>query len=299
MARRYDAPMLFGAHVSSAGGIYKAVDHAEAIGADCLQVFTQSPRAWKPTNHTPEDMDRFRERAAEAGIRYSVCHALFLINLGATDDTTYARSVETLRATTEVAEGIGAEGVVFHVGSHLGRGLDAAMHQIVPGIELSLHQRGPDGPWLLLENSAGHQQTIGVTIPELAQVIDGLGRPERVGICLDTCHLFASGIDITTQDGVESLLGDIDSRIGLDRLRCLHVNDSMMPFDSHRDRHAALGKGEIGTKMSLILGHPAVQGLPAILETPGIKGKGPDLPEMKVLRRYHKQGVKRWSAVVR
>jgi deoxyribonuclease-4 len=289
--------MLFGAHVSTAGGIYKAVDHAEAIGANCLQVFTQSPRAWKLTSHTPEDMERFRERAAEAGIKSSVCHASFLINLGATDDTTYARSVETLRATTDVAEGIGAEGVIFHVGSHLGRGLDAAMHQIVPGIELSLNQRGPDGPWILLENSAGHQQTIGVTIPELAQVIDELGRPERVGICLDTCHLYASGIDITTEEGVESLLADIDGRIGLDRLRCLHVNDSMMPFDSHRDRHAALGKGEIGTKMALILGHPAVRGLPAVLETPGIKGKGPDLPEMKVLRRYHKQGVKRWSAV--
>ena len=291
--------MLFGAHVSTAGGIHTAVDRAEALGCDCLQVFTQSPRAWKPTNHPPENMEKFRERADEAGIRSSVCHASFLINLGATDDTTYARSVETLRVTTEVAEGIGAEGVIFHVGSHLGRGLDAALHQIVPGIELSLAQRGPDGPWILLENSAGHQQTIGVTVPELARVIDELGRPERVGICLDTCHLFASGIDITSEDGVEALIGDIDAQIGLDRLRCLHVNDSMMPFDSHRDRHATLGEGEIGDAMSVFLGHPAVQGLPAVLETPGTEGNGPDLPEMEILRRYNKKGVRRWSKVLR
>jgi deoxyribonuclease-4 len=196
-----------------------------------------------------------------------------------------------------VGTAIGADGVVFHVGSHLGRGLEAAMHQIVPGLQVVLGERDPDGPWLLLENSAGHQGTIGVTVEELALIIDELGRPQQVGICLDTCHLFASGIDITTPEGVDALLDEVDSRIGLDRLRCLHVNDSKMPFGSNRDRHANIGQGEIGKKLSVMLGHPKLQELPAIAETPGSDNRGPDKAEMARFARTHRAGVKQWQTV--
>jgi deoxyribonuclease-4 len=196
-----------------------------------------------------------------------------------------------------VGTAIGADGVVFHVGSHLGRGLEAALHQIVPGLQVVLGERDPDGPWLLLENSAGHQGTIGVTIEELALIIDELGRPEQVGVCLDTCHLFASGIDITTAEGVDALLDEVDSRIGLDRLRCLHVNDSKMPFGSNRDRHANIGQGEIGKKLSVMLGHPRLQELPAIAETPGPDNRGPDKAEMARFARIHRAGVKQWQTV--
>ena len=174
-----------------------------------------------------------------------VCHATYLINLGATDDAVYARSVRALASTVAVAGH-------RRGGRHLPRrqpprprpGRRHAPDRARPAGGAG--RARPDGPWLLLENSAGHQGTIGVTLEELELIIDELGRPERVGICLDTCHLFASGIDIPTPEGVDALLDEVDERIGLDRLRCLHVNDSKMPFDSHRDRHANVGEGEIG-----------------------------------------------------
>jgi deoxyribonuclease IV len=289
--------MLFGAHVSSAGGINTAVDRAQALKANAVQVFTQSPRMWKATKHSDESVALFHKRRKEARVKSVICHATYLINLGATDDTIYHRSVRALSATVEAGGRIGSEGVVFHVGSHLCRGLDAAMHQIIPAIEVVIGERQSDGPWLLLENAAGHQGTIGVTISELARIIDELGRPAGVGICLDTCHLFASGIDITTPEGTDELLADVDAQIGLDKLRCLHVNDSKMPFGSNRDRHENLGKGEIGEGLAVMLGHPALQHLPMVMETPGADGHGVDLAEMASLRRLNRKGVKRWQTV--
>ena len=289
--------MLLGAQVSSAGGIDTAIDRAQALKAKAVQVFTQSPRMWKATVHSEESVARFRRRRDEAKVGSVICHATYLLNLGATDDTIYHRSVQALAATVEAAARIGSEGVVFHVGSHLGRGLDAAMHQIIPALEIVAGEREPGGPWILLENSAGHQGTIGVTITDLARILDELGRPDGFGICLDTCHLFASGIEITTSDGMDELLADVDTRIGLDRLRCLHVNDSKMPFGSNRDRHENLGNGEIGEGLAVMLGHPALQQLPMVMETPGADGHGPDLKEMASLRRLHRKGVRRWQTV--
>src|SRR6478672_2755299 len=168
--------MLLGAHVSSTGGIDTAVDRAEALRLQSIQIFSQSTRMWRQTNHAPEAIARFRERRAETGLGAAVIHATYLINLAATDDAVYAKSLKALSSTVGVGTAIGADGVVFHVGSHLGRGLEAAMHQIVPGLQVVLGERADDGPWLLLENSAGHQGTIGVTIEDLALIIDELGR---------------------------------------------------------------------------------------------------------------------------
>jgi deoxyribonuclease-4 len=289
--------MQFGGHVSSSGGINTAIDRAEEIGATAVQVFTQSPRMWRPTNHKPESIARFRARREEAGVESVVCHATYLINLGATDDAIYHKSVKALATTVDVADQIGAESVIFHVGSHLGRGLDAAMHQIVPAIEIACAERRDEGPWLLLENSAGHQGTIGVTIDELALIIDDLGRPDRIGICLDTCHLFASGIDITDASALDELVDEVDERIGLEKLRALHINDSKMPFGSNRDRHANVGTGEIGEGLAVMLGHPRLQHLPALAETPGAEGHGVDAAEMAALQRLHKKGVRQWRTV--
>jgi len=287
--------MLYGAHVSTAGGIDTAIGRAEGIGANAIQVFTQSPRMWRPTAHTPEAVARFHARRKQARIRSVVCHATYLINLAATDDTTYARSVKALAQTVETAHLIGGEGVIFHVGSHLGRGLDAALHQIIPALQVVCGERPDDGPWLLLENSAGHQGTIGVSLEELELILDELGRPARVGLCLDTCHLFASGIEIRTITAVDELVDEVDSRFGLERLRCLHVNDSKMKFDSQRDRHANLGEGEIGDGLSVILGCPRLQGLPAVMETPGAAGRGVDAAQVAELKRLHRNGKRRWA----
>ena len=283
--------MFYGAHVSSGGGIDTAIDRARERGANAVQVFTQSPRMWRHTDHKPETVAAFREKRERFGIESVVCHATYLINLGATDDVIYAKSVKALRETTATAERIGAEGVVFHVGSHLGRGFEQALHQVIPALQVACGERDDDPTWLLLENSAGHQGTMGVTIEELATIIDELGRPDRVGICLDSCHLFASGYEIRTVDGMNAILDEVDERIGLDRLRALHVNDAVDPLGSNRDRHANIGKGQLGKKLGVFLSHPKLQGLPAFLEVPGPDKDGPDAKEIRKARNLHKRWV--------
>jgi deoxyribonuclease-4 len=277
MARRL---MQIGAHVSSSGGIHTAVDRAVAIGADSLQLFTQSPRMWRPTNHDPANLDRFRERRAEARMGGVLCHALYLCNLAAPDDDVYAKSVTALRNTMEVACAIGADAVVFHVGSHLGSGFDHGLERVLPAMEQVL-ELCSDETWLLMENSAGTGGTIGRSVDELATIFERLDRHPRLGVCLDSCHLYASGVDVTDAAALDACLDEVDATIGLDRLRALHVNDSSMPLGSNRDRHANIGEGLLGEHLGVFLGHPRLQGLPAVLETAGPDGHGPDADEVQ------------------
>ncbi len=267
------------AHLSSSGGIDKAVDRAVAIGADSVQVFTQSPRAWRPTNHDPASFERFREKYAAAGLGGALCHAVYLCNMAATDPVTYERSVATLLNTTEVAAAIGAH-VVFHVGSHLGAGLDVGLERVVPALEQAL-ELCTDETWLLMENSAGAGGTIGRSIEELATIHDRMGRPERLGVCLDSCHLYVSGVDVTEPAALDACLDELDVSVGLAKLRALHVNDSAAPFGSNRDRHANILEGELGEKMGVFLSNARLQGLPAVLETAGPAGHGPDAAEIQ------------------
>jgi deoxyribonuclease IV len=278
--------VLVGAHVSTAGGIHTAIGRAVELDAESVQIFTQSPRAWRPTNHPPENIERFKEARAEAGIGAVVCHALYLINLAATNEEIREKSRIALLHTVGVACAIEADGVVLHVGSHLGAGFDAGLELAAPALEEAL--AACEGPtWLLLENSAGAGGTIGRSVDELAALVDRLGRHPRLGLCLDSCHLWVSGVDVTDPDVYAATLGDVDERIGLDRLRCLHVNDAAAPLGSNRDRHASVLEGELGEGLGTFLAHPAVQGLPAILETPGPDGHGPDAEEVRRLKDLH------------
>ena len=272
--------MQIGAHVSSAGGIDKAIDRAVEIGAESVQVFTQSPRTWRPTNHDPASFERFREKRAEAGIGGVVCHAVYLCNLAAPDPVVYERSVAALRNTMEVACGIGADGVVFHVGSHLGSGFEVGLERVVPAMEQVL-ELCSDETWLLMENSAGAGGTIGRSIEELATIHHRLGGHRRLGICLDSCHLFVSGVDVTDPAALDSCLDEVDTTIGLDRLRALHVNDAAAPFGSNRDRHANILEGELGEKLGVFLSNARLQELPAVLETAGPDNHGPDANEVQ------------------
>jgi deoxyribonuclease IV len=284
--------MLFGAHVSAAGGISKAIDRIEEIGGDTIQVFTQSPRMWKPTSHTSEELDRFRERRREAGVEYVSCHALYLVNLASRDEAVRENSLAALRATMQTARGIGADAVVFHVGSHLGYGFDEAVEIITPAVE-ELLELTTDDLWLCMENAAGAGGTIGRSIAELAILCDAAARHPRLGICLDSCHWWASGIDVSNHNALAMALEDIDTRLGLGRLRVLHVNDSQTPLGSNRDRHELVGKGLIGDGLATFLGHPAFQSLPAIVETWEDKGRATeDLDRMRLLRR---KGRRRWA----
>jgi deoxyribonuclease-4 len=269
-----------GAHVSSSGGIHTAIDRIEAMGGECVQVFTQSPRAWRPTNHDPANLERFKERRAEAGIGGVVCHALYLVNLASPKDDLYEKSVETLRITVDVGCAIDADAVVFHVGSHLGAGFEAGLDRAVPAIA-SVLERCSESTWLCVENSAGAGGTIGRSIEELAAIVERLDRHPRLGICLDSCHLFVSGYDVGVRTELDRVLEEVDRTIGFDRLRCLHVNDANAPLGSNRDRHANIGEGLVGDRLGVFLGHPDLQGLPAVLEVPGKDNHGPDAEEIR------------------
>jgi deoxyribonuclease IV len=278
--------------MSTSGGIHTAIDRAEAIGGESLQIFTQSPRTWRPTNHDPANLERFKERRAEAGIQGVVCHALYLVNLATPDEEVYEKSVTTLMNTVDVACAIEADGVVFHVGSHLGAGFEAGLEHVVPALQRAL-ERCSETTWLLIENSAGAGGTIGRSVDELAVLVERLDGHPRLGICLDSCHLWVSGVDVTDHAALNACIDEVEERVGLDRLRALHVNDAAAPLGSNRDRHANLGEGEIAEGMSVFLGHPKLQGLPTILEVPGPDGHGPDANEIQKLRDLHSRGLKR------
>ena len=283
--------MLFGAHVSTAGGIDTAIDRIVERGGDAVQLFTQSPRAWRAGSHPQENVERFKERRREAGIGAVGCHALYLINLASPDDALYERSLASLLNTIAVAGAIEADGVVLHVGSHLGAGFEVGVERAVPALERALEAcAGPT--WLLLENSAGAGGTIGRSVDELAVLVERLGAHPRLGLCLDSCHLWVSGIDVTDAAVLDRTLAEIDRRVGLERLRALHVNDAQAPLGSNRDRHANLEEGLIGEKLGAFVAHPAFQRLPALLETPGPDGHGPDAGEIEKLRELHG----RWTA---
>jgi deoxyribonuclease-4 len=280
--------VLFGAHCG--GGVKKAIDRAVDIDADAVQLFVQSPRAWRFPDHDPADLAAFRERRAGAGLGAVLVHSLYLVNLATSNDDFYSKSVDTMKRTMEASSAIGADGVVLHVGSHQGAGFEAAMERVAPALEQILGGTS-DTTWLLMENTAGAGGTIGRSIDELEAIFERMDRHPRLGICLDSCHLYASGTDVTDRDTLDRLLEEMDSTFGLDRIRALHVNDSKTPLGSNRDRHDNILEGMMGEKLGVFLSHSAFQGLPAVLEVPGADGHGPDADEVRKLRELHA----RWS----
>jgi deoxyribonuclease-4 len=275
--------VLFGAHCS--GGIKKAIDNAVGMGAETVQLFAQSPRTWRFPDHDPADLERFRERREQLGLP-ALVHAVYLINLAAPDDAIYDKSVATLTATVDAACAIEADGVVFHIGSHLGAGIEAGLDRVRRALAQVLDHCN-DRTWLLMENSAGAGGTIGRSIDELALLFESLDQHERFGVCLDSCHLYASGTDVTDPASFAAAIDELDERIGLDRLRALHANDSKAPLASNRDRHDNILDGLMGEGMGTFLAEPRLQHLPAVLEVPGLDGKGPNADEIRKLRELH------------
>jgi deoxyribonuclease-4 len=256
--------MLVGGHVSTSGGLIKAYERGIEYGCEALQVFNQSPRMWKPTAW--KDIDEFRERMAGGPIKSVVIHAVYLINAASKDKEIRDKSLASLTQALRVGDAIGADGVVFHPGSTVGEPLDESIDRVGEAIRRVLGES--ESCPLLLEDTAGAGGTIGRDFHELAKLIELGGGGKRLGICLDSCHLFASGYDISTADKLKGVVDECDSILGLDRLRCLHVNDSMVALGSNRDRHEILPDGELGTRgLSAFLSEPRFEGLPALLET--------------------------------
>jgi deoxyribonuclease-4 len=276
--------VLLGAHCS--GGVKKALDRAAELEVDSVQLFVQSPRTWRFPEHDPGDLAAFAGRRRELGIGGVLVHSLYLVNLASPNEDFYGKSVDTMRSTVDAACAIEADAVVFHVGSHQGAGFDAGLERAVPALQ-QVVERCSETTWLLLENSAGAGGTIGRSIEELGGLFEAVGRHPRLGVCLDSCHLWVSGYDVTDRAALDALLDELDDRIGLDRLRALHVNDAQAPLGSNRDRHANVLEGLMGEKLGAFLGHPRLQGLPAVLEVPGPDNHGPDQAEMRKLRELH------------
>jgi deoxyribonuclease-4 len=281
--------VLIGAHCS--GGVKGALDKAVEIGADAVQLFTQSPRAWKPPTPDPDTYEAFRARREETGIGAVFCHAIYLVNLAAPKDEVYEKSLVAMRSTMEIAGAIEADGVVFHVGSHLGSGFEHGLERVLPAMEQVL-EGCSERTWLLMENSAGAGGTIGRSIEELATLFEKLDRHPRLGVCLDSCHLYVSGRDVTDPEIVDAVLRELDEAVGLDRLRCLHVNDAKTALGSNSDRHDNILDGVMGEGLGAFLAHPKVQELPAILEVPGADDRGPDADEIRKTRELQA----RWTS---
>lgn len=295
--------MLVGAQVRGGGPLAAVVARGIELGADAIQVFTQSPRMWRPSRHTPEAVDAFhRAMVGQRQVRQVFCHATYLVNLGTPDAELLERSRACLVDNLRVAQAMDADGLVLHVGSHLGAGVEGCLDQVADALASTLDAvpaaAGTRACPLLLENTAGAGGTIGRDFDELAAILDRVatrtgGAGERLGVCLDTQHLWASGVDFTTEAGADAVVARIDATVGLDRLRCIHLNDSAVPFGANRDRHANLGQGTIGTAgLAALLGHRALQHLAAILEVPG-DGHGPTAAQVALAKATVAEGLAR------
>jgi deoxyribonuclease IV len=265
--------MLIGAHVSPAGGPANAITRGEERGCRSIQIFNQSPRAWRSREYTPDEVDAFHERMKGSEVQALVIHAVYLLNCGSEDPELREKSLTALTVALTAGEQLGAVGVVLHPGSALKGSPEEAIKRAAEVIKEALKASDGRCP-LLLEDTAGAGGTLGRSFEELAKLIDLVGGQKRLGVCLDSCHLFASGYDVRTRESLGEVIDEFDRVVGLDRLTVLHVNDSMTPLGSNRDRHANLGDGEIGLEgMIAFLSEPRFEGLPVILEGPGRSGK--------------------------
>jgi deoxyribonuclease IV len=281
--------MLIGGHVSSAGGLVRAVERGEALGCETMQIFNQSPRAWRPTKYVDSDFEGFRRRLADSPVQSVFIHAVYLINCASADPEIREKSRESLIHALRIGDAIKAKGVIVHPGSG-GKGAESArtMKLIADAFTsaLSSSARCP----LLLENTAGAGGTVGRTFSELAELIERAGGDKRIGVCLDSCHLLASGHEIRTPEELAGVVDGFKRAIGLRRLKCLHLNDSKNPLGSNTDRHANLGEGELGREgIRVFLAEPRFEGLPVLLEVPGPDGHGPDRHQIELAKQLRRK----------
>jgi deoxyribonuclease-4 len=258
--------MLIGAHVSNAGGLPRAVERGVERGCEAIQIFNQSPRMWRPTAYTEDDFAEFRAAMAASPIKAVIIHAVYLINCATEDRDMRDKSLASLLQSLRVGAGIGAAGVVLHPGSAKGGDVPKAIKRAGKVIKEALAETEKCS--LLLEDTAGAGGTLGRSFEELAALIDAAGAGKRLGTCLDSCHLFASGYDVSTRDSLAEVVAEFDRTVGGDRLGALHVNDSAVALGSNRDRHAIMGEGELGEKgCAVFISEPRFHKLPGVLET--------------------------------
>jgi deoxyribonuclease IV len=269
----------------------QAHERAVERGCEAMQVFNQSPRMWRPTRWKPDDVAEFLELVKGSSIKSVVIHAVYLINPATKDKEMRKKSAASLIHALRMGDEINADGVVLHPGSTVGEPRDEALPRVGEMLKHVLAES--ESCRLLLENTAGAGNTLGRSFEELHEFIDLAGGDKRLGVCLDSCHMYASGFDIRTADKVDQVVEEFKKTVGIRRLKCLHVNDSMAALGSNRDRHAIPGEGEIGkTGCAAFLSEPRFEKLPAFFEGPGTSGHAPDKVDVDTLKKLRAQGLR-------
>ena len=284
--------MLIGAHVSPAGGPAKAVERGAAADCRSIQIFNQNPRAWKPREYSDEEVADFRAAMTASDVDALLIHAVYLLNCASEDPDIRAKSLTSLVSSLRAGAALGAHAVVLHPGSALkaGGSVEAALDRAADAIAEALDET--EGCALHLEDTAGAGGTLGRSFEELAWLLDRAGGDPRLGICLDSCHLLASGYDVRTPESLGEVLDELDRVVGMERLGSLHLNDSQTPLGSNRDRHANVGEGELGREgCAAWLSEPRFDGLPCVLETAGVGGKGPGAADLALAHELREEGL--------
>ncbi|MBV9715584.1 MAG: deoxyribonuclease IV [Solirubrobacterales bacterium] len=282
--------MLIGAHVSPAGGLVKAVERGTERGCEAIQIFNQSPRMWRPTPYGEDDFTAFRQAAEASPVQAVLIHAVYLLNCASEDAEIRAKSRTSLIHSLRVGHGIGARGVVLHPGSAKRGDVGAAIRRAGEVIGEALAET--EGCQLHLEDTAGAGGTLGRSFDELAALLEAAGGGSRLGVCLDSCHLLASGYDLRPASGLAETVDEFDRVVGLGRLGSLHLNDSATPLGSNRDRHADIGTGELGeTGCAAYLSEPRFDALPCVIETNGPDRQGPSAEEVSLCFKLRERGL--------
>ncbi|MDY2698998.1 MAG: deoxyribonuclease IV [Lachnospiraceae bacterium] len=257
--------LIVGSHMSIADGIAKAATNVVKMEANTMQIFSRNPRGSGYKNYSSDEVERFQVIRKEHNFGPLLAHAPYTMNLASAQEKVYEFACMVIREDIARMDALGIENIVFHPGSHTGIGVEAGIKNIIAGLNQAI--TGNENIMVLLETMSGKGTEIGVTFEELKKIRDGVEHPERIGICFDTCHVFSAGYDIVND--LEGVLSQFDRVLGLELLKAIHLNDSMMPFGSHKDRHATIGSGEIGLEALLkVIEHPALRELPFYLETP-------------------------------
>jgi deoxyribonuclease-4 len=279
-----------GAHMSIAGGLHRALERGRQIGCGAVQIFLKNQRQWAAKPLSPEEASAFELARTHTGIRHVFAHSSYLINLAAPDDAAWARAVDAFTDELERAEALGLACVVIHPGSHLGAGVEAGLARVTAALDEVTRRTPGYRVKIALENTAGAGNAIGRTFGELGTLISRAARPERLGVCVDTCHLFAAGYDIRDRTGWRRAMQECRAAVGFGRVLAFHLNDAKAPLGSGLDRHENIGKGRLGlTPFRLLLRDRRLARIPKVIETPKEPEPAADIRNLAVLRALRKR----------
>lgn len=265
-----------GAHMSVAGGVSRGLDRAAQIDITAVQIFTKNNNRWFASPISPEELDRFKHKAARFDRANLFSHAAYLINIASPDDDLLQRSLDALYDEVFRAEALGLSWVVLHPGNHMGMGEEWGLKRVIRSLDQVLERTKGFSAGILLETTAGQGTSLGYDFTHLAKIRRRVKYPKRVGVCIDTCHMFAAGYDLRDLKSYQETMQNLDRTVGLGHIKAVHLNDSLKPFNSRRDRHAHIGEGEIGLDgFAFLLNDDRLTDRPMVLETP----KGPDMKE--------------------